>query len=107
MHYRKRGNEKVQTQKYTLDARLFDLLAISAKKKKKSRNVVVEQAIIELCREPKLPLIFKTKVRKKFLITKETEALLLDTCDELGISQNALINKALKEFLTNKRKNKT
>lgn len=107
MHYRKKGNEKVQTQKYILDSRLFDLLAISAARRKKSRNILVEEAIIQLCQKPRLPLIFKWKVRKKFLISKQTQALLNEVCAELNISQNTLINKALKEYLTNKRRNKT
>lgn len=100
MHYRKREQKpKVSTDKIDIDYRLVDMLDIVAKRRGSSRSRVFEEAILEYCENPNLPLKIKTKVRKKFYIRERTLELLLTRAWELQISKTQLINKALKEFL--------
>lgn len=102
MHYRPRIiKAKVQTPKFEIDYRIIDLLELQSKKWNRSKNNIFEWAIITTCKSPKLKFHFKSKKRKKYLVREETLALLDKTANELGISKNELVNKALKSYLCN------
>lgn len=103
MHYRKKQKPpKVTTEKFSIDTRILDLLNIESKMKKVSNIKIFEEALLTCLQSPNLPLKFKTKKRKKFLIEETTQEFFLNKCEELGVNQTTLAQKALAEFLTKK-----
>ena len=105
MHYRPRNKPpKVTTEKWDIDIRLLDLLNIESKRLNISRSRIFEKALLTLLESPNLPLKFKLRARKKFLINQTTLELLENISWNTGIAKNALVNKALAEFLTCKAK---
>lgn len=101
MHYKPRSKPpKVTTEKWEIDIRLLDLLNIESKRLNVSRSRVFERALLTLLESPNLPLKFKTRARKKFLVNETTLELLENISWHTGIPKNALVNKALAEFLT-------
>ncbi len=103
MHYRPRLTPpKVQTDKFEIDFRLLDLLEITSKRYKISRNKIFEAALMTFLMDKDLPLKMSRKKRKKFLVKESTLELLEAKSYEFKLSKNAIVNKSLKEFLINK-----
>lgn len=102
-HYKPRElPSKVETEKFEIDYRLLDLLDLQSKRFKRSRNSIVEWAIIETCKSPSLEFAFKRRKRKKFLVRQETLDLLERSAARIGVSKNALLQKCLKNYLLKK-----
>lgn len=100
MHYKPRPTPpKVQTDKFEIDFRLLDLLDITSKRYKISKNKIFEAALMTFLSDKNLPLKMSGKRRKKFLVKEDTLELLETKSYEFGLSKNAIANKSLKEFL--------
>ncbi|TLE08564.1 hypothetical protein [Helicobacter bilis] len=103
MHYKPRPTPpKVQTDKFDIDFRLLDLLDITSKRYKISKNKIFEAALMTFLSDKDLPLKITRKRRKKFLVKEATLELLETKSYEFGLSKNAIVNKSLKEFLIRK-----
>ncbi|TLE07359.1 hypothetical protein [Helicobacter bilis] len=103
MHYKPRPTPpKVQTDKFDIDFRLLDLLDITSKRYKISKNKIFEAALMTFLSDKDLPLKITRKRRKKFLVKQATLELLETKSYEFGLSKNAIVNKSLKEFLIRK-----
>ena len=100
MHYQKRRVSKVVTPKYEIDYRLLDLLDLTSRRKKISKNKLFEMAILELCRSASLKFYFKSKRKKKFMAYQTTLDLLDSTSKALRVSKNEIVNKSLKNYLS-------
>ena len=103
MHYKPRPTPpKVQTDKFEIDFRLLDLLDITSKRYKISKNKIFEAALMTFLNDRGLALKMSRKRRKKFLVKESTLELLETKSYEFGLSKNAIVNKSLKEFLIQK-----
>lgn len=103
MHYKPREKPpKVLTEKFVIDAKLIDLLEITSIRFKKSKNQLFELALLKTCKETSIKSLTLKRKRKKYLVEQETLDLLEKKCKECGLTKNALVNKSLKDFLTDK-----